>query len=331
LAAAARGDIGGLVLVGADPRADYPDATAAAEGLDGARFVVAVDTFLTESSRRADVILPAAGYAERRGTFTNLEGRNTWLAQMVTAPGVAWPDWMIATEVAAALGVDLGFASVEEIWSEIERVSPLHRGAVAAVIASRDGVVVPVRDDVAPARIRPLDPMADPGIASAVPPPLPPGALAARPLPALVLSEAAEPGLPLPPMLSVAPPPPVSSAPAPDGYSLRLVARRSLWDAGTQAQHAPALAALHPDWQLAVHPSELERLGVASGTEVRVTSPRGTLVLAAKADATVPRGVAVIPWNLPQASASALIDSRAPVTNVRLASIGASAGGDGHG
>jgi anaerobic selenocysteine-containing dehydrogenase len=116
-------------------------------------------------------VLPAAAWAERRGTFTNLEGRITWLSQLVTDHGVAWPDWMIASELAARLGLDLGFAQLEEIWAEVTRVSPLHRGATYELISgqrARDGVVVPVGAGTQPLRSpRPLDPMADPGIASA--------------------------------------------------------------------------------------------------------------------------------------------------------------------
>ncbi len=169
LGAAAQGEIGGLVLVGADPLCDFPDATAASEGLDGARFVVAVDTFLSDSARAADVIFPASTYAERRGTFTNLEGRISWLGQMVTAPGVAWPDWMIASELAARLGHDFGWSGLADVWAEIERVSPLHRGVTYELLASsegRDGVVVPLRQDRLVAAPRRLDPMADPGIGS---------------------------------------------------------------------------------------------------------------------------------------------------------------------
>jgi NADH-quinone oxidoreductase subunit G len=172
LEAAAAGEMGALVLLGADPVADFPDHALAAEAMGRAGFVVAVDTFLNASNRDADVILPAAGYAERRGTFTNLEGRISWLGQKVTAPGVAWPDWMIASELASELGYDCGVASVEDIWTEIEALSPLHRGATWEIITSRegrDGVVVPVRPGTAagPRLPRPLDPMADPGIASA--------------------------------------------------------------------------------------------------------------------------------------------------------------------
>jgi formate dehydrogenase major subunit len=132
-------------------------------------------------------------------------------------------------------------------------------------------------------------------------------------------------------MLRVPAPPPVSTTPPPDGYSLRLVARRSLWDAGTQVQQAPALAALHPEFGLAVHPSELEQLGISTGDDVRITSPRGTVIVRARGDGAVPRGVAVIPWNLPQGTAGVLIDSRGPVTSVRLSTIDSSTGGNGRG
>ena len=134
------------------------------QGLLGARFVVAVDTHLTASSRPADVVLPAATWAERRGTFTNLEDRITWLSQLVTARGVAWPDWMIASELAARLGVDLGFSSLDDIWDEIDRVSPLHQGRRPTRScygdAARDGVLVRPSDrtPARPASPRPLDP-----------------------------------------------------------------------------------------------------------------------------------------------------------------------------
>jgi NADH-quinone oxidoreductase subunit G len=170
LASAADGGIGALVLVGADPLTDFPDAEAAARGVAGARFVVAIDTFLTDSARQADVVLPAATYAERRGTFTNLEGRITWLSQKVTAPGVAWPDWMIAGELAAQLGFDFGWDDPGDIWAEIEAVSPLHRGVDYALLnsrAARDGVLVPHDPSQPTVRPRRLDPMADPGIATA--------------------------------------------------------------------------------------------------------------------------------------------------------------------
>ena len=135
------------MLLGADPLADFPDRALARRALAGAGFVVAVDLFATDSVQQADVVLPAAGFAERPGTTTNLEGRISRLGQKVTPPGTARPDWMIAVELAARLGDDLGFESPDDIWAEIERVAPAHAGITVELLRGidhRDGVVVPL-------------------------------------------------------------------------------------------------------------------------------------------------------------------------------------------
>lgn len=94
------------------------------EGLDAVPFLVSVGAFLSPSSSRADVVLPAATSIERAGSTTNIEGRVTRLAQKVVAPGQARPDWMIAAEIAGLLGHDLGFEDIDAIWEEIERAVP---------------------------------------------------------------------------------------------------------------------------------------------------------------------------------------------------------------
>jgi NADH-quinone oxidoreductase subunit G len=143
LAAAAAGRIDTLVLLGADPLRDFPDAELARRGLAGARTVIAVETFANDSTPEADVVLPAAGFTEVDGTTTNLEGRVTVLRQKVTPPGGARPDWMIAAELANRMGADLGFTSVEEIWAEIQRLSTAHAGVtLAELTATVDGVLV---------------------------------------------------------------------------------------------------------------------------------------------------------------------------------------------
>ena len=73
---------------------------------DLAANVIAVDTHLTASSRKAHIVLAASAFAEKSGTHTNLEGRVTRLAQQVTPAGVTRPDWMIATDLALELGRD---------------------------------------------------------------------------------------------------------------------------------------------------------------------------------------------------------------------------------
>jgi NADH-quinone oxidoreductase subunit G len=331
LAAAARGRIGGLVLLGADPLADFPDSTLAVKALAGARFVVAVDTHLTESSRRADVVLPAAAWAERRGSFTNIEGRITWLGQLVTDAGVSWPDWMIGVELAERLGVDLGFGGLEDISAEIARVSPLHHGLEASTltgVAGRDGVVVPIGSgSLPPAAPRPLDPMADPGIGSAelhnyVPPAVAHTALAAGPAvgeapveEAVVRDDGSAPTSPA--LIRLAPAPP-HNTPGPTASGTRLVSRRTMWDAGTGVQASAHLAHLAPEPVLRVNPSLLAGIGAADGETVEVTSRTGKLRVPATGDPSTPVGTAVLAWNLPGARASDLIDAAQPFTEITV-------------
>ena len=104
LRAAAEGRIELLVLLGADPLNDCPDADLARRAIAGARRVLAVDTFACESTQHADVVLAASAYGEKAGTTTNLEGRVTTVGQQVTATGTSRPDWMIAVELGLMIG-----------------------------------------------------------------------------------------------------------------------------------------------------------------------------------------------------------------------------------
>ncbi len=348
LTEASEGRLAALVLLGSDPLADFPDRTLAKRGLDGAGFVVAIDCFVTGSARQADVLLPAATYAERGGTFTNLEGRVLRLAQKVIPPGQAWPDWMIAAELALRLDGDLGFDNLEQVWDEIERLSPAHAGVTSSLLDShdaKDGVVVPLggtgHQTAPPAR---LDPMAEPGIIGAeshwtsrltISSPEAPfvGEAEHGPIgnvgeadPERAAATAASDAPAEPPAPTDGPPPPLTFAldgpagPVPplDGYSLRLIASRRLWDAGTLVQHSPHLAGLGDAPVLRINPHDLERLGLRNGGRVKVGSAHGSLVMDVTADTGVPRGSAAVWFNVGAEGAADLIDASAPVTNVRL-------------
>ena len=142
LSAAAEGRLALLILLGSDPLNDFPDSALATKALAGARSIIAVDTFVTQSSQHADVVLAAAGYGEKRGYTTNIEGRVVPLAQKVTAHGTSRPDWMIAGDLARALGVDLGLDSVDAITDAIAAHVPAYAGATREALAeATDGVL----------------------------------------------------------------------------------------------------------------------------------------------------------------------------------------------
>ncbi len=321
-----------LVLLGADPLSDFPDRRLATGALDGARFVVAVATAPGPATERADVVLPAAEAHERPGTTTNFEGRVTRLGQKLVPPGHAWPDWMIAAELAVHLDADLGLESVADIWDEIERLAPAHRGLTKDVLDSPgavDGVVVPLPSTAVAISSVPraaLDPIAFPGVESVElqGAPLRAG-LAEDPTP--VLSTGATTDLPA--LTGPNPRPAPLAGPAElrvphvaptDSYSLRLVATRVLYDRGSAVTRVPALCALESPSPLRMNPFDLDDLGVTPGDSVRVRTATTSAVLDVAVDSSLPRRVAAVDFNTPLAEGTAadLIDVSEPVVELRV-------------
>jgi len=103
LAAAAEGELKALYLIGEDPVASYPDRRLVEKALDKT-FLVVQDLFLTESAQKADVVFPAASFAEKNGTVTNAERRIQQLRAGIKSPGVAKTDFAILKDLLAALG-----------------------------------------------------------------------------------------------------------------------------------------------------------------------------------------------------------------------------------
>ena len=320
---ASDGRLQALVLLGADPIRDFPDRNLARRALTGLGFVLAVDTFLTDSVREAaDVVLPAATYAERAGTTTNLEGRISRLGQKIVPPGVAWPDWVIAVELSGRVGGALPYESLEQVWDEIATVAPSHVGISRAMLQDRrfrDGVVAPMREESLPPEPPLIDPMADPGILEVETHGQP--EMDREPRPDVPDESADAPALPVPPLLTFAAVPGQPQVPSLDAYSLRLVSSRTLYDQGTLVQQSSSLAHLAPPGRLRVNPSDLDRLGLSTGGWVRMTWPRGSETIEVVADAGVPRGSASLPFNLSGPAAADIIDASAPINDVRIETV----------
>lgn len=124
------GEITGMFLMCSNPIVSNPNANFVKKALKKLKFLVAVEMFVSETARLADLILPASSYLEDEGTMTNLEGRVTLREASFSSPGEVKHDWQIICDIAKALGKGehFPFQSANEIFEELRMAS---RGGTA--------------------------------------------------------------------------------------------------------------------------------------------------------------------------------------------------------
>lgn len=115
-----------LFVNGANPAAESPDWAASLDDLD---LLVVTDLLPTETAEKADVVLPAQGWAESDGTYTNLERRVQRAPKAVADPkSRAAPDWMIFIHLARQMGAAWPFTDVRSVTEEITWAVPAYAG-----------------------------------------------------------------------------------------------------------------------------------------------------------------------------------------------------------
>jgi formate dehydrogenase alpha subunit len=136
LRAAREGTIKAVYLMGENPVGSLPSSAGAAEALNAAEFVVSQDLFLTETGRLADVVFPAASFAEQNGTFTNQEGRVQAVRKAIEPIHGTRPDWEILSQIAVEMGHPMDYQDGAEISHEIGRLWPLWKERPARLLPS---------------------------------------------------------------------------------------------------------------------------------------------------------------------------------------------------
>lgn len=123
-AAMLKGGVKGLWVMGANPAGHLSDPAA----LGIFDFLVVQEMTMTETAKQAHVVLPALSYAEKIGTFTNLERCvQTLRRAMIPLPG-AKADWEILRAVATRLGLPWAYRSPSDVLTEIATTVPLYAG-----------------------------------------------------------------------------------------------------------------------------------------------------------------------------------------------------------
>ena len=270
-----RGEIRGLVSICFNPLVSLPDATFTQEALERLDFFVAIDFFLSETARHADLVLPGSLHEEDEGTVTSTEGRVIRIRKAVDPPGEARADWRIICDLARRLGKghQFDFHSPSHIFAELTRVS---RGGVADYsgityekIERQMGVFWPCPDADHPGTPRLFE-----------------GGRFHHP-DGRARFHAVEYR------------PPAEDVDA--DYPIILTTGRvvSQFLSGTQTRRIGPLVDQYPEPKVELHPKLAARLGVCDGDRVRVSSRRGHLDLAAHVVATIRPDTVFIPYHWP--------------------------------
>jgi formate dehydrogenase alpha subunit len=288
------GDTRAMYVVGENPLLSEPDLHHAEKAIGQLDFLVVQDLFMHETAERANVFLPAAAFAEKEGTFTNSERRVQRVRTAIEPPGQARPDWWITAElarrVARRVGVTVGlqfdYAGAAEIFDEMARLTPFLAGLSHARLDREGGLQWPC-------------PTPDhPGTRYLYGESFPRGR--GRFIPARQIEEAAE---------------------LPDAdYPFLLNTGRLLyhWHGGTLTRRVQGLLELAPRLEVAVHPSDARRLGVDTGSRLRVESRRGELIGYALVTEAVRPGAIFVPFvKLADSAANFLTNSASdPVSKI---------------
>ncbi|MCC7100339.1 MAG: formate dehydrogenase subunit alpha [Rubrivivax sp.] len=303
------GQVKGMFIMGENPAMSDPNAQHAREALASLEMLVVQDIFLTETAALADVVLPASAFAEKTGTFTNTDRTVQLGRQALTLPGQARQDLWCITAMATQLGLDWsGYGAtpsdcrdaVARVWEEMRLVMPSIAGIPWARLARDGAVTYPCGGDD------------DPG----------------QPV---VFTEAfprtGGRGLFVP--ADIVPP----DEQPDDDYPMVLITGRQLehWHTGSMTRRSGVLDAIEPDPVAWLHPSELERLGVAGGGLVTIASRRGQVSLYARADEGTPTGAVFVAFCWYEAAVNKLtnpkLDPMGKIPELKYCAVRVSAGG----
>ncbi len=144
--AAIEGRIRGLYICGEDPIVSDPDTTHVDAALKSLEFLVIQELFLTKTAEYADVILPAASFAEKEGTFTNTERRVQRIRKAVTVPGDMRTDIDILTDLMNAMGYPQKRMTAAEVMDEIASLTPSYHGISHARLDAGESLQWPCPD-----------------------------------------------------------------------------------------------------------------------------------------------------------------------------------------
>lgn len=122
------GKMKAIYVVGENPVLSDPDQTHTIHCLEKVPFLVVQDIFMTETAQFADVILPAASFLEREGTYTNTDRRVQMIHKVIEPIGDSRPDWAIMGDIMKRIGMDVDYQNPSDIMDEINEATDIYGG-----------------------------------------------------------------------------------------------------------------------------------------------------------------------------------------------------------
>jgi len=277
------GQVRGWWVMGENPMMSEPNLRHAQEAIEQLEFFVAQDIFFNESNVYADVILPAAAFAGKDGTFTNSDRRVQRVRKAIPAPGQARADWQIICDLARRLESELGletagwdYSHPSEIWEEMRQLTPDFGGIDYDRLEREGGVHWPC-------------PSFDhPGTPYLFEDEFPSGRGKFYALEYGTQSELPD-----------------------EEYPFILSTGRVLyhWHGGTMTR-VSALNEIWPECTIEMHPKDAARLGLETGEWIDVSSRRGQITARLLVSERSPEGTVFIPFHFAEAAANVLTDNR---------------------
>ncbi len=286
------GRIRALYIMGENPVIADPDATHVKEALAKLDFLAVQDIFLSDTAQYAHVVLPAASFAEKDGTFTNTERRVQKIRQALPPAGESKPDYEIICNLAAAMGYPMEYRAAHEIMEEIAILTPAYGGILHHRLDTNFGLQWPCFG------------MDHPGT------PYLHRKKFTRGMGAFIPVEFTPP-----------------AEPVDDEYPFIMTTGRSYfhYHTGTMCRRTATLEREEPECMVEINPSDAERLRIRMNEPVRISSRRGSIEVKARVTGRVPEGIVFIPFHFREAAANLLtinaVDPNAKIPEFKVCAV----------
>lgn len=315
LKAAEEGQVRCLYIIGENPMVSDPDLNHVRYSLERTEFVVVQDLFFTETCQFADVIFPAASFAEKEGTFTNTERRIQRVRKAIEPPGEAQTDSWITIELARrmlALGAvtphpearysGWDYDTIDQVMSEINQLTPIYAGVNYRRLEEGQQLQWPVPDENHPGT------------------------------PILHVGRFSR-GLGRFAAVDHVPPAELPD----DEYPLMLTTGRVIyhWHGGEMTHRAQNLAAMYPEALVEINPKDASKANISDGALMKVASRRGEIVAKAQVTDRVEPGLIFTTFHFAESAANFLtnpaLDPQAKIPEYKVCAVRVQAIQDGNG